>query len=167
MNISKLFLLILIICLATSAPAISQDIDAVVSDLYESISFNQEKEPDYESFKSLFVDGARLISVKDTTSYKLTPTDYEKSITQQRQSGKIIAFEEKELHRETEQYGNILHVFSTYKTHVETPNETDSARGINSIQMMKEDGQWKVTSIIWYEEDNKHPLPDKYLPSNK
>jgi hypothetical protein len=147
-----------------SAAAQESSIDSIISDLYTSISFNENQDPDYETFKALFVEGASLISVKDTTSYTLSPKDYEQSMSRQRESGKIIAFEEKELHRQTEQFGNILHVFSTYQTYLETPDGTDSARGINSIQLMKKDGDWKVTSLIWYEEDDNHPLPEKYLP---
>jgi len=29
---------------------------------------------------------------------------------------------------------------------------------------MKENGQWKIVSLIWYEENKAHPLPDEYLP---
>ena len=164
----KLIFPLLIGFLLISYPINAQqnDVDAIVSDLYESISFNKDKDPDYEKFQSLFIDGGHLISVKDTTSFTLTPDDYEQSMTKQRESGNIIAFEEKELARKTEQYGNILHLFSTYQTHVETPDGTDSARGINSIQLMQKDGSWKVVSLIWYEEDQAHPLPEKYLPSD-
>lgn len=140
------------------------EVDAVVSELYESISFNENKEPNYEKFQSLFIDGARLISVRDTTSATLTPADYESIMNKRRSSGAMIAFEEKELHRETDKYGNILHVFSTYQIRTKTPEGEESARGINSIQLMKKDGQWKVTSLIWYEEDQAHPIPSQYLP---
>ncbi|MDZ7681834.1 MAG: hypothetical protein U5J63_09040 [Fodinibius sp.] len=165
---AKTLVSLLVAFLLISQPTKAQQhsVDAIVDDLYESISFNENKDPDYEKFQSLFVEGGRLISVKDTTSYTLSPDDYKQSMTKQRKSGAIIAFEEEELHRKTEQYGNILHLFSTYRTHLKTPNGTDSARGINSIQLMKKDGSWKVVSLIWYEEDKAHPLPEKYLPSD-
>lgn len=162
----KIIPLILAGIFLLSAPATAQQssVDRIISDLYESISFDETKDPDYDKFKSLFIIGGRLISVGDTTSSRLTPTTYEKAMTKQRQNGKLIAFEEKELHRETEQYGNIMHIFSTYATETKTPQGKTSERGINSIQLMKKDGDWKVVSIIWYEEDQAHPLPDKYLP---
>jgi hypothetical protein len=166
---SNITYLILVILLALPNPAAAQEssVDPIISDLYESISFDETRDPDYETFKTLFVEEARLISVKDTTSYTLSPDDYEQSMSRQRESGNIIVFEEKELYCKTEQYGKILHVFSTYQTHLETSAGIDSARGINSIQLMKKDGDWKVTSLIWYEEDDKHPLPAKYLPPAK
>lgn len=159
----------LIGCLILTNPAAAQQDSAsdVTSALYESISFSENQAPDYEIFKSLLIDNARLITVSDTAFYMLTPDDYAKIMTQQRESGKITAFEEKELHRKTERFGNILHVFSTYQTYFETPAGPDSARGINSIQLIKENDEWKAASIIWYEENEEHPLPERYLPPNK
>lgn len=165
---AKAFVSLVIAFLLVSNPLQAQQssIDAIITDLYDSISFHKDKNPDYEKFKSLFIDGGRLISVKDTTSYTLSPADYEQSMSNQRESGAVIAFEETELDRKTEQYGNILHIFSTYQTRLRTPDGTDSARGINSIQLMKKDGSWKVVSLIWYEEDQAHPLPEEYLPAD-
>lgn len=153
------------LAIGNQSQAQSSSVDTIIEELYQSISFDSEKEPDYEKFKSLFIEEGRLISVKDTTSYSLSPTDYQQSMTQQRKSGNIISFTEKELDRKVEEYGNILHIFSTYQTYLETPDGNNSARGINSIQLMKKEGQWKVVSLIWYEEDKAHPLPKKYLPS--
>ncbi len=143
------------------------DVDAIISDLYESISFNENTDPDYDTFHSLFIDNARLISVRDTSSSRLSPQEYEEIMSQQRENGKIIAFKEYELHRETEIYGGVMHIFSTYQTQLETPEGSNSARGINSIQLMKENGSWKVVSLIWYEENEAHPLPEKYLPATE
>lgn len=165
MSSSKHIVLILSVLFlgCTAATAQSTEVDEVISELYSSITFDENSDPDYETFQSLFIEDGRLISVHDTTSYHLTPASYKQSMNSRRQNGKILAFEEKELHRETDQFGNIMHVFSTYQTHVVTPDGEDSQRGINSIQLMKENGRWKVVSIIWYEEKAGTPLPDKYL----
>lgn len=155
--------LFLFVSLAGSVSA--QNIDQVMNNLYTSISFDGEKTADYDTFKSLFIDGARLISVHDTTSYQLTPADYESLMLKRQKNGQLIAFTEKELFRKVDTYGNIAQVFSTYQTYLETPDGKDTARGINSIQLRKLNGRWKVVSTIWYEENEAHPLPDRYLPS--
>jgi hypothetical protein len=41
------------------------------------------------------------------------------------------------------------------------------ARGINSIQAIKEAGGWRVTGIMVQAESATAPLPKKYLPSRK
>jgi hypothetical protein len=38
------------------------------------------------------------------------------------------------------------------------------ARGINSIEAVKETGGWRVTSIVVQAESATMPLPKKYLP---
>jgi len=38
------------------------------------------------------------------------------------------------------------------------------ARGMNSIQAIKEAGGWRVTSIVIQAESASAPLPKKYLP---
>ena len=38
-------------------------------------------------------------------------------------------------------------------------------REINSIQMVRKDGRWWITSIIWDEETG--PVPAKYLPATR
>lgn len=86
-------------------------------------------------------------------------------MTRQRESGNLKAFKEFEVHRKIEQYGNISHVFSTYGTNIETAKGSINTCGINSIQMLRTGDQWKITSLIWFEENSLHPLPDKYLPS--
>ena len=165
MSSSKYFFLILSALLLgfTTATAQSTEVDGLISELYSSITFDENSDPDYDTFQSLFIEDGRLISVHDTTSYHLTPASYKQSMNSRRQNGKILAFEEKELHRETDRFGNIMHVFSTYQTHVVTPEGEDSQRGSNSLQLMKENGRWKVVSIIWYEEKPGTPLPDEYL----
>jgi hypothetical protein len=40
-------------------------------------------------------------------------------------------------------------------------------RGINSIQMVRKDGRWWITSIIWDEETGAGPVPAKYLPAKR
>ena len=144
----------------------NQSIDHVINTLYKSISFSKNQAPDYETFKSLFANNGKLISVKDTSSFSLTPADYEKMMNQQRNSGSLQAFMESELHRTTEQFGNIAHVFSTYKSEVKNAQGTVTERGINSIQLMQTSKGWKVVSLIWQEAGPNLPLPDGYLPSS-
>jgi len=73
-------------------------------------------------------------------------------------------FFEREIARRTERYGNLVHVFSTYESR-RTANGTPFARGINSIQLARIDGKWRIISIVWQSETAAFPLPDAYLPT--
>lgn len=167
MKSSRLLTLSLLVFTFSSLSLKAQStVDAAISNLYESITFNKTREPDFEKFRALFVDGAFLISVKDTTFYKLSVEEFIKNMNRQRKSGSLKAFREYEISRKMDQYGNIAHVFSTYKTNIETAEGSINTRGINSIQLLRKDGQWKITALIWYEENDKYLLPGKYLPKS-
>ena len=40
------------------------------------------------------------------------------------------------------------------------------ARGVNSIQLVRQDGRWWVVTILWDVERPDQPIPPPYLPSD-
>lgn len=166
-------ILILIIAITFDSTASAQNsksmppdaaVEKTIDNLYESIRFNDEKEADYELFRTLFTDDAKLISVGDSTYHTFTVLEFIENMEKQLESGSLLAFNEFEIHRETERYANIIHIFSTYKIILTTRGGKQLHRGINSIQMLKTENEWEIASLTWYTEDEKHPLPAKYLP---
>ena len=73
-------------------------------------------------------------------------------------------FYESEVARKVERFGHIAQVFSTYESRKEEADEKPFARGINSIQLMKDQERWWVVSIFWCEENPTRPIPGEYLP---
>ncbi len=69
--------------------------------------------------------------------------------------------EEKQLKFHIERCGHIAHLWSSYALH---SDGKQVARGINSIQAIKEAGGWRVTGIMVQAESATAPLPKKYLP---
>ena len=69
--------------------------------------------------------------------------------------------EEKQLKFRIERYGNIAHLWSSYTLQ---SDGKQVARGINSIQAIKEAGGWRVTGIMAQAESVTAPLPKEYLP---
>src|SRR6266481_3264307 len=69
--------------------------------------------------------------------------------------------EEKQLKFPIERYGNIAHLWSSYVLH---SDGKQVARGINSIQAIKEAGGWRVTGIMVQAESAPAPLLQEYLP---
>jgi len=72
-------------------------------------------------------------------------------------------FDEREIHRVTQRFGNIAHVFSTYETRVKADGPV-TARGINSIELFWDGNRWWIASAIWDEERPGNPIPKEYLP---
>lgn len=141
-------------------------IDSTIEKLYESIRFSEEQNPDYDQFRSLFMEDASLISVRDTSHFELTVDEFISNIRQQREKKILTSFHEYEIHRTVEKYGKIAHIFSTYEIKMTTSEGERSPRGINSFQLIKSGEGWKIVSLTWYEEDETAPLPEKYLPGS-
>lgn len=145
---------------------IPQQFDQTIRDLYTSIKLSEEDSPDWDLLRSLFMDGAHLIHVTETEVYKMSLEDFISNYQEQINNGSLTAFKEYEIHRTEESFGNIVHVFSTYEAAFTTPDSNSKTRGINSIQLMKTENKWKIVSIIWFDENENHPIPPEYLPEN-
>ena len=72
------------------------------------------------------------------------------------------AFFEEEIHRETQRFGNVAHVWSTYawRTAEDGPVQ---GRGINSIQLYHDGTRWWITAWIFDSEREDNPIPAEYV----
>lgn len=143
-------------------------VDAIITSLYESISFLPGTQPDYERLKSLFHPQGRLIPPKADKDPHVHALDVETFVSRSREFVVISGLEkrgfiEKEVRRIPESFGTIVHVFSTYETRYTPADSSPLQRGINSIQLVKEGGRWWVLSVLWDIERVKVQIPPKYL----
>ena len=143
-------------------------ISGVIDALYEMISFPPGGRPDWQGLRELFVPGGRLIPPKDKADPAARVMDVEAFIVwgeQVFEQGEMRTrgFYEADTHRVIETFGNIAHVFSTYESRFTRDDPAAFERGINSIQLIREDGLWKVLTILWDIESDEQPVPEKYL----
>ena len=117
---------------------------------------------DRACMKALLVPEARMIFVSlgadGAPSYRLETLD--DWIARVKALGHAM-LEEKQLKFHIERYGNIAHLWSSYALH---SDGKQVARGIHSIQAIKEAGGWRVMVIMAQAESATAPLPKKYLP---
>jgi hypothetical protein len=148
-------------------PGDVNSIDAIVAAVYDVISGPAGKKRNWDRMRSLFINGARLIPTSPRPaggygSRALTVDDY---IARAEPFFEKEGFYEKEAARRTETFGQIAHVFSTYESRHAPEDAKPFQRGINSIQLMNDGKRWWVVTIFWQGEDEKNPLPEKYLKS--
>jgi heme-degrading monooxygenase HmoA len=142
-----------------------QSPDKIIAALYEVISGAGDQERDWNRFKNLFTEDARLIPTftnkEGKTAYRnITPAEYAESFSKNIKTKP--GFFETELFHKTEEFGNIVHVFSTYESR-EIKDGPVFMRGINSIQLLRKDNRYFVVTVFWSSETKEHPLPEKYL----
>lgn len=151
----------------TANPADVSSPDAILKALYDVISGPAGAKRDWDRFRSLFVLNARLIPTRPTPTGGASTTvwsadDYAATAGASLEKS---GFFEREIARKTESYGNIMHAFSTYESRrTGDPAEKPFARGINSIQLLKDGNRWWVVSIFWDAERPGNEIPAQYLP---
>jgi hypothetical protein len=142
---------------ACALPSEPKDIPAAID---AAISGPADK--DRACMKALLIPEARLMFVSLGTdgapAYRLETLD--DWIARVKARGHAV-LEEKQLKFHIERYGNIAHLWSSYTLY---SDGRQVARGINSIQAIKEAGGWRVTGIMVQVESATAPLPKEYLP---
>lgn len=147
-------------------PADVASVDSIIAALYEIISGPAGQARDWDRFRHLFAPGARLIPAAPrrdgSAPPALSPDDY---VNRANDTLVKNGFYEREVARRTEEFGTVVHVFSTYDSKRTLSDAAPFARGINSIQVMKHADRWWIVTVMWDQERPDNPIPGKYLAS--
>ncbi len=149
----------------TADPADVATIDAIMAAVYEVISGPAGEVRDWNRFRSLFVEGARLMPTgRDSTGVGRlavwSPQDFIDRVGPFfEQSG----FFEHEVGRVSERYGNVVHLMSAYESRRNADDPEPFVRGVNSFQLWYDGTRWWVVTIMWEDERSAGAIPDRYL----
>jgi pimeloyl-ACP methyl ester carboxylesterase len=140
--------------------------EAIVKAVYDVISGPAGRPRDWERFRSLFADGARMIPSGPRPSGDFGPRvlDPEGYIRRAEAAFATTAFHEKEIARRIESFGHVAHVFSTYEARHDPSDQKPFIRGINSFQLVFDGTRWWVVTIFWEAESETVKIPKEYLP---
>lgn len=134
------------------------DLDSIIAAMYESVCYEKGGHPDWETDEKIFAPGARMVRINDGGVFefdmKTYRTDFERMIS----SGELPSFWEGEIWRETRLFGDMAHVLSAYETRRTRGGEIIN-RGVNSIQLFKRGGEWKISAMIWRREGRDVRIP--------
>ena len=147
-----------------AAQADVESVDAIMAAVYDVIS-GPAGPRDWTRFRSLFRPEARLIPIANSPQGSfpvyMSVDDYiERAGSQFNQMG----FFEQEIARTEEQYGGMVHLFSTYEARRAEDDADPFMRGINSFQLFNDGSRWWVVNIYWLGESETNPIPGQYLP---
>lgn len=124
-------------------------IDQTIEKVFEAISFRKGERPNMYKLIPLFIKEGILINYNEEQPLILKVKDFVDHFEQQVKEGIISELEDKEVRSETKIFGKIAHRFSYYEARFNPSDPTPFAVGVNSIQLIKVNGRWKVTSMAW------------------
>ncbi|KQC15770.1 MAG: hypothetical protein WCY97_06655 [Methanothrix sp.] len=136
-------------------------IEELTNSLYSCISFRQGEKPELARLKSLFIKEGILINNNDDPLI-FTIYQFVEAIEEQLSAGSLRSFSEREVAERTDIFGKVAHRFSTYEARFDPDDPEPLTVGINSIQLVKVDGSWRVSSIVWNDESESRRIPEKY-----
>jgi hypothetical protein len=142
-----------------------ESVDAIIASLYNVISGPAGEKRNWDRMRTLFIAEGKLMATgkrPDGTMGKrvMTVEDY---ISIAGPSLEKDGFFEREIGRKMEQYGSVVHVFSTYDSKRKAEDAKPFMRGINSIQLWFDGKRWWIVSVFWQGESPDNPIPEKYL----
>lgn len=146
-------------------PADVESVDAIVAAVYEVISGPAGATRNWDRWRSLFLPEARLVAVganqEGGNRYRvMSPEDY---VTLAGSSLEDSGFFEREVFRVQEEFGPVVHLFSTYESRRSLQDPEPFARGINSFQLYHDGSRWWVLTIFWTAERPDLPIPERYI----
>ncbi len=141
-------------------PADIATLDGIINAYYEVVS-GPEGPKQTERDRSLHHPDAHVMITGEDSTGK--PTLRSITLAEFHATASPAAFYEVEIHRVTETFGHITHVWSTYEYRSE-PDGPVLGRGINSIQLYHDQERWWVLGWVYDSERKNNPLPEKYLP---
>ena len=135
---------------------------ACVHALYDVISGPPEQPRDWARFRALCRPDARflLATRRPDGAPALQTWDVEAFVAEGTTQFAARGLWEYELASRVEIYGCVAHVFSAYASHLDARDTPVVARGINSIQLVEEEGRWRIAHLAWDRERAGSALPE-------
>jgi hypothetical protein len=125
------------------------ELDDVMRLFYEVISFDEGQAPDWQCMAGLFSPHARITRITPEGIDYLDLAGFRSMAEELIEVGAFTSFHEREIARRVDRYGGVMHVASAYETKI-APDAVDYVeRGVNSLQLICESGDWKIISLCW------------------
>jgi hypothetical protein len=141
--------------------------ESVVQALYEVISGSMDVQRDWPRLQRLFTSSGRLRvqftpaeGPAQTRSW--TPEEFAREAEADYHSRG--GFWEREVFRQVHRFGSIAHVWSVYESRQRSEASEPFARGINSVQLVREEDGWAIENLLWDIEQPHNPIAREHLP---
>ena len=139
------------------------EIDYLTKDFYKAISFVRSEPPDFTPVKILFFGTGILINNSFNTPITFTAGSFIEAMESQVAEGNIEQFMEREIYSKTEMFGKVAHRISVYEYNFADHEMQKLPRGINFIQFVQIESNWRILSMAWFDENENHLIPEEYL----
>ncbi len=137
--------------------------EAIVHALYETISAGAGAKRDWDRYRALFLDGARLsVAMDSSIGSGIMGIDSEELITQTESAYAATGFHEIPLVTKVEQHGLLASVMSSFEIRLRPSDKEPLMRGMNHFQLLNDGERWWIVSNVGTVETPTSPLPEAF-----
>jgi hypothetical protein len=150
----------------TTAPAAeTRAIELTLDALYDAFCFDAHEEPDWTALRRLVAEGAAFVApiAEGTPPVAVDTDEFLADFREFIQSSALreTGFHERITHSRIDVFGTVAHAYVVFEGFV--PGGPTSLRGLDSIQLVRDDQQWLVASFTTQYETTEAPLPARFL----
>jgi len=139
------------------------EIDDLTRDFYKAISFRNEKAPDLSQVQILFFGDGILVNNSFQHPVGFTVQSFVSALESDIAEGNMTQFIQHELHSRTEVFGKLAQRISVYEYNLGEETSGRLPRGVNFIHFVQVDGNWRILSVAWCDENEDNLIPLEYL----
>src|SRR5262245_56901958 len=126
-----------------------KQLNDVLRAFYEVISFDEGATPDWQRMATLFSAHARITRVTPEAIDYMNLETFRAMAEELLEVGAYTSFYEHEIARRADRWGEVIHVASAYETKISRSARDYIERGVNSLQLIREQGSWRILSLCW------------------
>jgi len=128
------------------------EIDKLTTRFYSLFTNTNGVTPNVEDIKDIFISKGTLINNTGDTPEVFNLKEFIEPRQKILTDGTLTNFIEKEIIDKTEIFGNIAQRFSLYEKSGKLNGENFETKGMKTIQFVKINKEWKMSSVAWYDE---------------
>jgi hypothetical protein len=134
--------------------------EQVVRALYGMVTFDAGTTPDWDEVRSVFIDEAVVVLRTSPTASTVFSLDgFVQDFVDfiERDNVEATGFTERVVAVESMVFRDIAHVLVLYESSI--PGRRPPTPGVDSFELIKRDGRWKIVSVINDLPNAAHPVP--------
>jgi hypothetical protein len=139
------------------------EIDYLVRDFYKAVSFSNSRPPEIDSLKMLFYNDGILVNNSFRMPIGFTAASFISALESEIAEETMSQFMMHEIHSKTDIFSKVAHRISIYEYNMGELTAGKLPRGVNYMQFIEAEGNWRIVSTAWCDENEDHLIPDDYL----
>lgn len=151
---------------ANASPKDWESPEAIVHALYDAISADAGAQRDWDRYRALFLEGARMsVAIESGIGSGIMGMDTEELVAHTESAYAATGFHEIPLVTRVERHGGLASVMSSFEIRLRRSDDKPLMRGLNHFQLLNDGERWWIVSNAGVIETPASPLPQDLQPA--